>query len=182
MLHNFFLFSAGLGGALFLVQLVLSAIGAGDADIDLGGSHAGSTGHTSSDTAFKLLSVQGLAAFFAIFGLSGLALSQQSGLPPPVVIAGATAGGAFTTFVLARIFRAAKQLEGSGTLDMSNAIGQEATVYLRVAPNKPGKVTLTLQGRLVEVDAAAEGETFETGDRVRVIRALPNGSLLVGKA
>lgn len=177
-LHTFFLAAAVLGGALFLVQLILSAVGAGDADIDVDVHHA-ATGHTSADTAFKLLSLQGTSAFFAMFGLTGLALYDQSGASAFVSLIGAFAGGAFTTYVIARIFRAARSLEGSGNLDMKNAIGEEASVYLRIAPNKPGKITVTVQGRQVQADAVSDGETFETGDRVRVARALPDGSLVV---
>jgi membrane protein implicated in regulation of membrane protease activity len=182
-LHDLFVYAAVLGGALFVAQLVLSAMGAGDADIDLGAGHHGTPlGHTSADTAFKLLSLQGLSSFFAMFGLSGLALSDGSGWPAPYAVAGAALGGTFTTLVITRIFRAAKQLEGSGNLNMRNAVGAEATVYMRILPQKTGKVTVTVQGRSVEVDAVSEeDESFETGARVRVLRANPDGSLVIGK-
>jgi hypothetical protein len=161
-LHDFFVGAAVLGGALFLAQLALSALGAGDADIDFSGHHTADTGHTSADTAFKLLSLQGLSAFFAMFGLTGLALHDQSGASAALSVAGAFVGGGFTTLVIARIFRAAKKLEGSGNIDMKNAIGQEATVYLRIAANKPGKVTVTVQGRQVQADAVSEAAAFDT--------------------
>ncbi|MEY4577513.1 MAG: hypothetical protein RL701_2216 [Pseudomonadota bacterium] len=183
-LHDFFLYAALLGGALFLVQLVLSAVGAGDADIDFGGHHTGGhsgTDHSSSDVAFKLLSLQGLSAFFSMFGLVGLALHDQTGLSPLPSTVGAFVGGWLMTVVIGRIFRAAKRLESSGTLDLKNAHGAEATVYLRIAPQKPGKVTVTVQGRQVEAEAISEDAVYETGDRVRVVRALPNGSVLVGR-
>ncbi|HKU41222.1 MAG TPA: hypothetical protein VJR89_23830 [Polyangiales bacterium] len=182
-LHDFFVYAAVLGGALFAAQLVLSALGAGDADIDFGGGHHSlPTGHTSADTAFKVLSLQGLSAFFAMFGLTGLALHDGSQWPAVYSIAGAAMGGTFTTLVITRIFRAAKQLEGSGNLNMRNAVGAEATVYLRIAPQKPGKVTVTVQGRSVEAEAVCEEEAiFDTGARVRVLRANADGSLVIGK-
>jgi hypothetical protein len=181
-LHDFFIYSALLGGALFIVQLVLSAMGAGDGDVDLdlgSSQHVGPAHHTSPDAAFKLLSLQGLSAFFALFGLTGLALHDQTGLGGAPSIAGALSGGWLTTWIIARIFRAAHKLESSGTLDLGNAAGAEATVYLRVAPHKPGKITVTVQGRQIEADAISEQQTFETGERVRVVRALPSGSLLI---
>jgi membrane protein implicated in regulation of membrane protease activity len=182
-LHDFFMYAALLGGSLFLVQLVLSMLGAGDADIDFDPQHPSSlTGHTSADTAFKLLSLQGLTAFFGMFGLTGLAMSVESGFPPAASVLGALVGGSLTTFVIARIFRAASRLQSSGTLDMQNALGHEATVYLGIAPQKPGKVTLTLQGRLVEADALSERESFATGSTVRVVRVLPEGTLIVDRA
>lgn len=124
-------------------------------------------------------SLQGLSAFFALFGLTGLALHDQSRLASGPSLAGAFLGGWLTTWIIARIFRAAHKLESSGTLDLNNASGAEATVYLRVAPHKPGKITVTVQGRQIEADAVSESDTFETGDRVRVVRALASGPLLI---
>lgn len=176
-LHDFFMVLALLGGSLFLVQLLLSMLGAGDADIDV---H--STGHTSADTAFKLLSLQGLTAFFGMFGLTGLAMSMESGFSAPVSLLGALIGGSLTTFVIARIFRAAARLQSSGTLDLQNAVGHEAVVYLGIAPQKPGKVTLTVQGRLIEAEAVSERESFATGSTVKVVRVLPEGTLIVARS
>lgn len=178
-LHHFFIYAALFGAALFGVQWVLAAIGGDHADANLGEVDA-ATGHDlSSDFAFKVLSVQGLSAFFTLFGLTGLALESQTGLPMAVIFGGAFCAGWFTTFVLSRIFHAARKLEGSGTLDLKNALGADARVYLRISPSKPGKVTLTVQGRLVEADAVSETGTFETGVRVHVARVLPDGTLVV---
>lgn len=181
-LHHFFLYAALLGAALFAVQWVLAAVGGADGDIsELGDASAGAEHHPSSDFAFKLLSLQGLSAFFTMFGLTGLALESQGSLPSAVTLAGAVVAGWFITFVLSRIFRAAKRLEGSGTLNLKNARGAEATVYLRIEPNKSGKVTLTVQGRLIEAEAVSEAGTFETGERVHVTRVQPDGSLVVDR-
>ncbi len=179
-LHDFFLYSAIAGGALFLVQLVLSAMGAGDADIDVG--HHDLSGHGSADTAFKLLSLQGLTAFFGMFGLVGLALYHESKVGPSLSVLGGLLGGGLTTFFISRIFRAAKGLEGSGTIKLENAIGLTGTVYLGIAPHKPGKVTLTMAGRLLTLDATTAEQTLETGTEVRVVRVLGDGTVSVIKA
>jgi hypothetical protein len=181
-LHNFFLYSAVAGGALFVVQLVLSAVGAGDADLDLGGHHGDVTGHTSADTAFKLLSLQGLTAFFAMFGLVGLALLEESQVGATPSVLGGLVGGAATTWLISKIFRAAKKLEASGTVDLKQAIGLTGSVYLGIAPGKPGKVTLTMAGRLLTLDAVSDGQSFITGTEVRVVRVLGDGSISVEKA
>jgi hypothetical protein len=181
MLHDFFFYAALLGGALFLVQLALSVMGAGDADIDFGGQHDSTTGHTSADTAFKLLSLQGLTAFFTMFGLTGLALNMQSGFSPPISTLGALLAGSATTYIIARIFRSAAKLQSSGTLDMQNALGVQGTVYLGIAPGKPGKVTLTVRGRLIQADAISEREPLTTGSAVRVVRVLAEGTVVVDR-
>jgi hypothetical protein len=182
-LHDFFLYSAVAGGALFLVQLILSAMGAGDADLDLGGGHHGDlSGHSSADTAFKLLSLQGLTAFFGMFGLVGLALYHESKVGPTLSVLGGLCGGALTTWLISRIFRAAKGLEASGTIKLENAVGLTGTVYLGIAPNKPGKVTLTMAGRLLTLDAISAEQTLETGAEVRVVRVLGDGTVSVARA
>jgi hypothetical protein len=182
-LHDFFLYSAIAGGALFLVQLVLSAMGAGDADIDLGGGHHGDlSSHGSADTAFKLLSLQGLTAFFGMFGLVGLALYHESKVGPTFSVLGGFCGGALTTWLISRIFRAAKSLEASGTIKLENAIGLTGTVYLGITPTKPGKVTLTMGGRLLTLDATSAEQSLETGTEVRVVRVLGDGTVSVVRA
>jgi hypothetical protein len=181
-LHDFFLYSAIAGGALFLVQLALSMVGAGDADLDFGGHHDVSTGHTSADTAFKLLSLQGLTAFFAMFGLVGLALYHESKAGPTVSVVGALVGGSLTTWLIAKLFRAAKGLEASGTVELSRAVGLTGTVYLRIAAGKPGKLTINVHGRLLTLDAVTAGETLETGVEAKVTRVLGDGSVSVERA
>lgn len=179
-LHQFFLYSAVGGGALFLVQIALSMFGVGDADVDFGGSHP-DTGQTSADTAFKVLSIQGLTAFFTMLGLVGLALLDESHQSGTVALFGGVLGGALSTYIIARIFRAARSLESTGNLDLSKAVGQVGTVYLRIAPNKPGKVTVSVDGRLMTLDATTSAEAFDTGSEVRIERAMPDGSLVVSK-
>jgi hypothetical protein len=180
-LHNFFLISAIAGGVFFVVQLVLSAVGAGDADLDLGGHHGDVTGHTSADTAFKLLSLQGLTAFFAMFGLVGLALLEESQAGPTLSVLGALFGGSTTTWIISKIFQGAKRLEASGTIQLQHALGLTGSVYLGIAPGKPGKVTLTMKGRLLTLDAVTERDTLVTGTEVRVVRVLGDGSVGVEK-
>ncbi len=178
-LQQFFLYAAVGGGALFLVQLVLSMLGMGDADID---SHSLSDGSSSSaDVAFKLLSLQGLTAFFGMFGLVGLALLLDSKVSPTLAVLGALAGGSLSTWVIARIFRAAQGMQSSGTLDLSKVVGSRGVVNLRIAPGKPGKVTVNLHGRLLELEATSDGDTFETGAEVGVERLLADGSVRVAK-
>lgn len=178
-MHDFFLYSAIGGGVLFVVQVVLSLAGGVDADLDVDFDVDDGGGHHSADASFKVLSIQGLTAFFAMFGLVGLALLDESKTSVPIALAGGAAGGALTTYVIARIFRAARKLEGSGTLDMQKAVGQTGTVYLRIDSDKPGKVTLTVAGRLLTLNAVCSVDSIATGSEVLVERVLADGSLAV---
>jgi len=98
-LELFFLICAFLGGAMFLIRLVLQMVGGNsdvDTDIDVG--HADVV-HADSDVSFKLLTLQGLTAFFMMFGLVGFVLLRESKAGIAIAIAGA----------LARTFRQAEQ-------------------------------------------------------------------------
>jgi hypothetical protein len=129
-----------------------------------------------------VLSLQGLTAFFGMFGLVGLAMVHESKAGPVASVSAALLGGMLTTWIIARIFRAARSLEGSGTVDLKKAVGASGTVYLRVAPGKPGKVTLNVGGRLLQLDAVTIDETLDTGTEVRVTRLLADGSVNITRA
>lgn len=147
---------------------------------DLGGGEAEGmdAAYTDTDVSFKFISLQGLTAFFMMFGLAGLALSQsdQSDL---ISLLGGVIAGAFTVWVISRIFMGAQKLQSEGTLDMKNAIGLEGTVYLRIPADDIGKINLVLQGALKEFNAMAmDKQAIQTGERVRVV-GLIAGEILV---
>lgn len=183
-LDTLFVICAIGGGALFAVQLGLQLAGfaSADADIDLDGGDS----HSSPDASFKVLSLQGLTAFFLMFGLIGLAtLRSQSeasfGHGLISTLAGLL-GGITTTWLIAKLFGMARQLQSSGTLDLRRALDATGTVYLTIRSDKPGKVTVVVAGRSLTLDAhLAEGQTrtLETGASVVVTRVLPDDSVEV---
>lgn len=176
MMERFFFACAVLGGATFLVRTALLFLGgdAGGGDMDSGDIH-----HGDADVSFKLLSFQGLTAFFMMFGLVGLALSRQTKLPEPTSFAGGVVAGGITVWIIGKIFVGMKRLQADGTLVMQNAVGQEGTVYLTIKPGGTGKVQIVIQGRLQVFDAVAESpDPLATGQRIRV-KSVASGSILV---
>ena len=76
-----FALSAMVGGLLFFIQLILMFLtGGGDDVMDL--EDGADVDHADADTSFKLLSFQGMTAFFMMFGLVGLAMNLGSGFGP----------------------------------------------------------------------------------------------------
>ncbi len=180
---HLFLWTAVIGGALFLVQLVLQFIGqaGGGADVDLSG-HPGSLdmGHPGADLSFKVLSLQGLTAFLTMFGLVGMALRRESGTPVVLAVFGATAAGVGATWVISRIFRLFGKMQSSGTLDMRRAVGSAGSVYLTVTDKKPGQVQIDVEGRLLTVEATTRsGEPLATGTPIRVVEVLRDNLVMV---
>lgn len=191
VLEQIFLFSAVVGGALFLLRLVLMIVGGdadgGDADIDvdmdLDGAGEGDVSDlgdadSSTDASFKVLSLQTLTGFFMMGGLVGLAMCH-SGQPPQAAVAASLAAGLATVWVTAKIFRFFVRLQSSGTVRIENAVGRTGVVYLTIPARGTGKVHVRVQRRLREYGAvAANGQELQTGTPV-VVTKVGSGNTLV---
>ncbi len=170
-----FIACAVLGGLLFFINLVLQFLAGSHAEFGVAEAHAG-----TPDVGFKILSFQGLTAFFMMFGLVGLALLRQSGAPSGLAVLGGGAAGVGAVWVIGRIFTSMKRLHSSGTLDLGKAVGQTATVYLNIPPGGIGKVQVVVQEQLQIFDARSDAaQLLKTGANVRVLRAENTGMLVV---
>lgn len=177
-LEQFFLICAFLGGVMFLIRFVLQLVGGhSDVDTEIDVGHADVI-HTDSDVSFKLLTMQGLTAFFMMFGLVGFVLLRESRLSNTLAITGALIAGLASVWLIGKIFSSFKKLQASGTMDNTSAFGEEGTVYLTIHAGGTGKVQVSVKGRLREFDAVSNiNEDIKTGSRIRVIDI--NGRTLV---
>ena len=196
-LEKVYLGFAVFGGALFLGRLVLFFVGLSDfggdidvdADVDVdvdvdidvdADVDADVEGADQSFAAFRLLSFQGLTAFFTIFGLMGLTLLKEAGVSAAASIIGAFLAGSIAFGLMLKVMSLMQGLQSSGTLRMANAIGQEGSVYLTIHPGGVGKVQVIVQDRLMHLNAVAEGEgELKTGDRVVVVGLTGDNTLVV---
>ena len=170
-----FFLSAVAGGFAFLMLTVLMFV-TGGVDGDAGGfdgdAHSGDT-----DSSFKGLSLNGVAAFFMMFGLVGLAAVREFGASTAVGALFGGVAGATAMLTLKKLFDVFVGMQASGTLDASNAVGCIGVVYLTVPERGTGQVSLDVQGRRKVLDAASEaGESIATDERVRVVSV--EGSVL----
>jgi hypothetical protein len=197
-LETVFLGSAVIGGTLFILRMLTLVIGGldfGDSDIptdfdggldagldaDMGGDFHDAVDHSSADISFKFLSLQGLTAFFMMFGLVGLALLRAN-LWPLISISGGMLAGLFTVWVIGMIFTLMRQLQSEGTLQIKNAIGQQGSVYLTIPATGSGQVRVAVQGSLKIFDAvSADKKKIPTGENVKVINVIDNKTLVVTK-
>lgn len=157
------------GGHLELQELHEMHMGE-DAPVHDADAHSGLT----------LFTVRGVVAFFAVGGWTGLLLTKYMGNVFAILIAFAAGNAALVGIAL--LFRSAYRLQDKGNLELSNALGKTAKVYLTIPPagQGQGKITLLLQERLVELDAAAKGpRQIPTGALVRVCDVLDSDSVLV---
>ena len=160
-----------------MVRFVIQLFGGSDADTDLEVGHA-DVDHIDADVSFKLLTLQGMTAFFMMFGLVGFAMVRESHASGAIALAGALAAGTGTVWLIGRIFSSVRKLQSSGTVDNAGAIGEQGTVYLTIRAQGTGKVHVAMRGRPREFEATAkDGAEIKTGERIRVLEV--NNSVLV---
>ncbi len=198
-IETLFLVCAVIGGVLFVVRLALQFIG-GDSGghhdvadfshvdgVDLTGADAGAdfAGDADIDVhdtylSFKILSFQGLTAFFMMFGLVGLAMMRETRQGPAAAVVAASLAGFGTVWLIGAIFRKAGALQASGNINLRNAIGQQGEVYLTIPSAGTGKARVTVQERLRIYDAVSTGtDVIKTGQRIRVVDVTPQDVLVV---
>ena len=161
-----------VGGTLLVVQTLLMVFGGdhdgGHGQGDLGGHDVGHIQDGMSD--IKWLSLKTIVSALTFFGLAGLA-SQKAGLPDFVGLGLSIVAGGIAVFLVAMLMASLSRLQSRGNVDLHNAVGRMARVYLRIpaARTQAGKVTVEIQGRTVEVSATTAGPELATGASVRVV-------------
>ena len=163
----FLLVCAVLGGGVLVLQLALGLFG-GDGDHDLHGAEHGGGAHAVE--GFELLTVRGVAAAVAFFGIAGRA-TLAVGLSPALAALIGVGVGALAALGVAATMRLLRNFESDGVVRMDRALGQSGHVHVKVpgGPNQPGKVLLTVQGRLLELRAVSLDGELPTGTPVTVV-------------
>lgn len=136
---------------------------------DLHDQHHDAKGHESSKL-FAILSVRGIVAAMAFFGIGGLT-AQAAKQSDTTVLVIATACGVTAMYVVYWVMQALASLQADGTVRLGRAIGQPATVYLRIPGKRlgAGKIQINLQNRTMEYEAVTQGDALPTGARVVVV-------------
>jgi hypothetical protein len=179
--QKFFLFSALVGGAVFVLRMIMMLAGLGSHDIHDGHFDYSDT-HSDADASFKLFSLHGLTGFFMMFGLVGLGLSRQQLIPDLVAGAVGVLAGLATVWVIGKIFSGMAKLQSDGTLRLSDAIGQQGRVYLTIPAGGTGQVQVAFQGRMMIYEAvSANKEAIKTGEQIVVIDIVGGNILSVEK-
>jgi hypothetical protein len=157
-----------------------------DSDGDFDAQHDGHFDQHDSaegyaDQGLRLFTVRGFIAFFTIFGWSGLVCLQAGMSSVPTFLIAFAAGAASMT-VMAWILKASMKLAFNGTMNLANAVGKTAEVYLRVPQKRGGrgKVNVLVQEQYTEADAVTD-EDFDLmpGTEVLVIGLTAPTTLLV---
>lgn len=196
MLTYVFLVCAVVGGAILVVQFVMTLAGLGgegfDIDVDVPDSMDFDTGHFDvgdgdavhhdSSWFFGIISFRTVVAAITFFGLCGmLARSTGVGSAPFELLIGLI-GGVVAMYAVYWMMASLKKLSEDGTLRINSAIGKIGTVYISIPPNKtaPGKIQVKVQDRLVEFAAVTSGDDkLLTGAKVEVVGVIGQDTLEV---
>ena len=161
---------------IMIIQTVMLVIGMdNEADMDIDDVPE------MMDDGLTLFSVRGIVTMLAVTGWCAVAF-VDSGLSDVLAVVISVALGFLALVGMAYLMRAVYRLQASGNIDVGNAVGKVAQVYIPIAAGaeKKGKVTMTLQGKYCELDAiTTASETLKTGSYVRVVAVDGAGVLVV---
>lgn len=173
---------------VFIIQTFMSFIGIGDmdgGDVDLDIDMDGTADVDSLDDAgsMHLLSIRNIFYFLLGFGWTGISLWQT--IPNRIVLTlvAILVGCAFVALFMV-LFRQMMKLQHNGAFDINDAVGKVCDVYLRIPAEGQGlgKVQISFNGSVQELDARTDGEMLPSGSKVRVLRVIDKKVLEVEKA
>ncbi|MDR1324625.1 MAG: hypothetical protein LBK00_01140 [Treponema sp.] len=167
--------AAIFGSVFFLLRVVLFIAGVGGADSD----NAGVT--EAGNGAFRLLSLNSLTGFTAMFGWGGLAARAQFGLDMPLSLLVGVGAGLVAMLSTALIFHVAMKLRSDGArFSMKDAVGCEAEVYLRIPAQGKGRVSFVVNGVKHQADAVSDtADLIPSFEKTLITRVIDSHTVAV---
>ena len=174
-----------VASAVFLVQMVMTFIGIGDADggdvdFDMGGDADGGT--LDAGGTLQLFSVRNIVNFLLGAGWGGVCFASAVSNHILLGLAALLTGCLFVA-IFAFVYKQMRRLEHDGAFRIEECVGQVADVYLRIpaARGGEGKVQYSFQGSVQELPAVTEGDQIPSGAKVRIVEIVGDHTLLVEK-
>lgn len=162
---------------IFLIMMVMTLIGG---DLDSADMDVDMEMDTDTGIDFQYLSIKNLVGFFTIFGWTGVACLASGKSIVFTVIVSVLAGLLMMTIMSTIVYLMGKLTE-QGNLNLKNAIGKIATVYLTIPAERKGmgKIQVKVQGFRTLDTITDETEDIKTGAVVEVVDVINNQVLLV---
>ncbi len=177
---------AGVSSIIFIIQAIMTFIGFdSDSDLDLADSpdEIPESGDSDFDTSgFHLISIKTIICFLLGFGWTGVLFWDTISDPIWLGCLAALVGFVFMSLIAILLFQV-KKLDKDNSFRIEKVIGMNAEVYLRIPANRKdtGKVTVSLNGSMHELEALTEGAEIPTGGKVRIIDKVDAETVLVDK-
>ncbi len=166
-----------VGSFIFAIQMLLTLIGMDSTDTDVD--------FDSPDTmdlggGISLFSIKNFINFIVGFGWGGVCLSSVISSRGLLTLCAIFVGMAFV-FMFFLIKKQTRKLEQNGAFNINECIGKNVDVYLRIPArrNGKGKVQISFNGSVQELEAITDGEEIKSGSKVVVSEVLSGSTLLV---
>ncbi|MBO5749914.1 MAG: NfeD family protein [Bacteroidaceae bacterium] len=175
-LHQVFWGCAIAGSLVFAIQAVLTLLGMDSTDVDVDVPD----GDTLDFGGLSMFSVRNLVNFLVGFGWGGV--SFYSGISNPyLLVLVAVVTGVLFVLMFFFIYKQTRKLESNGTFDIKNCEGKVADVYLRIPAKGEGrgKIQVSVNGSVHELDAMSNDDPIATGRKVRVVEICDGSSVIV---
>jgi hypothetical protein len=174
------------GTILLIIQTILLIFGIGgeSAEFDVPEIDAADLTTTGAGDfgIMGLFTLQGIVAFFCVFGWSGIVIMNSGGNAAAAMLIGFVLGlGAM--YGVTKIIRLSAKLAHSGNMNMKLLIGETGTVYIPIPEDKTkrGKVNVQVSERMIELEAVSESGALSANTAVRVTDILSGNVLVVEK-
>lgn len=183
---------------IFIIQSILTFVGAGHADIDggidTGGDSDGGLDSGSLDAAgvdpaatfetdpgMNLLTFRNFVNFCLGFGWTSVLLHDRIASYGLLLLIAVLVGIALVATVM-WLFKWLSGMQQSGNINVrKSAVGCQGKVYLTIPGerNGEGKVQITINNAVREYDALTDGDAIRNGASIRVIEVINEYTLLV---
>ena len=177
---------------VFLIQMVLTFIGIGDADADIDfdgasdlGGDADFTDGSTLDTggAMQLFTIRNIINFLLGLGWGGVCLYSVIPNAFLLSIAAILVGVAFV-YVFIVIYKQMRRFEKNGAFNINDCVGHTVDVYLTIPAKRSGsgKVQVSFYGSVQELAALTDAESpIRSGAKVRILEIVDGSTVLVEK-
>lgn len=157
---------------IFLIQAIITFSGiSSDIDTD-------SEVHLDGDGLFEYFTVRNAINFLLGFSWGGICFYPHISNKLLLVFFAVLSGLVFF-IAFFHIIQQIKKLEENNSFNPLNTIGKEGEVYLKIPANGKGKVQVSHNGSVHELEAISDSLLMETGTKVTIVDVLENNILLV---
>lgn len=161
---------------VFAIQTIMTFVGLdSDTDVDAGGFDG-----VDADGVSGFFSLKNLVNFLLGYGWGGIAFRELIGSTIGLQLAAVGTGLVFV-LVWVVIIRQVMKLGVDKTFRINETVGKVADVYLRIPADRKaaGKVLVSVNGSVHELEAFTTGEEIPTGAKAKVVETISSDSVLV---
>ena len=168
---------AVVASLIFIVQMVLTLIGmdSSDMDVDFDGANTMDLGG-----GLNLFTIKNFIGFLVGFGWAGVCFYNSITSSILLILVAVIVGLLFVGIFVV-IYKQTKKLEHNGAFQIDEVKGTTVSVYLRIPAqgSGKGKVQVSQNGSVHELDALTDGEEIPSGAKVKVVEIVDNETVKV---